>query len=105
MHRFDWNQWLGKDGHSFVDKHKKLANLFLTAFKTYADENLTGDEANDVQETSAQQAHTKLSKIKPDLPFERNATGEPIFLLKCEDVKLEDKKHIFRCFLKAQYGK
>lgn len=104
-HRFDWNQYFGKNGHSFIDAHKAEADSFLAKFQTYAKDHLTGDEADNPNDVSEQKARTKLSKHKPDLTFHRNSAGEPLLPPECLDVKLEEKKHIFRCFLKSQYGK
>ena len=103
MHRFDWNQFFGRHGESFVDNHKDVAGPFLGSFETYAKGHLTGDEGGGLEDVS-QKPRTKLSTLKPDLMFKRNSLGEPLLPPECLDVKLEEKKHIVRCFLKSLYG-
>jgi hypothetical protein len=103
-HRFDWNEYLGSNGKSFVDGHDAEATPFVNKFRTYAQGNLTGDEAEDFQGVSAPKAQRKLSKLKPDIVFNRNSKREALLPIDCLDLKLEDKKHVFRSFLKSQYG-
>ena len=102
--RFDWNKYFGRNGKSFVDEHEAPATSFVNAFREYALENLSGDEADDVKDDSTHKAPTKVSNIKPDIQFKRNSFQEPLLPPDSLDLKLEEKKHIFRCFLKSKYG-
>lgn len=102
--RFDWNKFLGKAGKSFVENDEAEADAFLDKFREYAQEHLSGDEGDTLQDVSADKGRTKLSQLKPDLAFTRNSKQEALLPADCLTLKLEEKKHVFRCFLKSQYG-
>jgi hypothetical protein len=104
LHRFDWNEYLGTSGKSFIDNHDSEATPFVEKFKKYAEDNLTADEAEESHDISLAKAKTKLSKLKLDLTFKCNSAREPLLPADWPELKLEDKKHVLRCFLKAQYG-
>jgi hypothetical protein len=104
LNRFDWNKFLGQNGQSFVDEHGAEAQSFVDKFTEYAEGHLSGSEAEDVEDNSKGKARPKLSNLKPDLTFTRNSKQEALLPHNCLDLKLEDKKHVFRCFLKSQYG-
>ena len=95
---------MGMNGTSFVDTYDAEAKPFVEKFKKYADENLTGDEAGDMPTVTPSNLPIKLSKLKPDIIFQRHSKREALLPVDCLDLKLDDKKHVFRCFLKAQYG-
>jgi len=80
------------------------AQLFVDKFTEYMESHLSGNEADDVKDDLKAKARPKLSNMKPDLTFTRNSKREALLPQDCLDLKLEDKKHIFWCFLKSQYG-
>jgi hypothetical protein len=104
LFRFDWNKCLGADGRSFVDEHNEEAQSFLEKFSEYAESHLGGHEAGEVQDNTKSKARQMLSNLKPDLTFTRNSKDEALLPDDCLDLKLEDKKHVFRSFLKSRYG-
>lgn len=87
-----------------MDEHEVEAHSFLDKFTEYAENHLSGSEADDIKDASKGKAQAKLSTLKPDLTFARNSRQEALLPEDCMDLKLEEKKHVFRCFLKSQYG-
>jgi len=80
------------------------AQSFVDKFTEYMESHLSGNEADDVKDDPKAKAQPKLSNMKPDLTFIRNSKQEALLPQDCLDLKLEDKKHVFQCFLKSQYG-
>jgi hypothetical protein len=87
-----------------VDEHDEEAQSFVAKFAEYAESHLSGNEADAVDDTSKGKARQKMSTLKPDLTFTQTMQQEPMLPQDCLDLKLEEKKHLFRCFLKSQYG-
>lgn len=81
------------------------AQSFVDKFTEYAESHMSGNEADDVQNDTKANPRPKLTTMKPDLAFTRNSKREALLPEDCLDLKLEDKKHVFRCFLKSQYGR
>lgn len=82
---------------------------YETAFTRYLHENLTDDEEDPgetpgLQEVEHKQRSAKLGMNKPDIIFEWKSGLGPILPKNCLRERLEEKKHIMRCFLKAHYG-
>jgi hypothetical protein len=76
----------------------------------YLKKNLTDDEGGDASDgdSDVDDHHVRVGlrgRPKPDIIFDRSLEGYPILPSNCMKEKLEDKKHIIRCFLKAHYGK
>jgi len=80
------------------------AQSFVDKFTEYMESHLSGNEADDVKDDPKAKARLKLSNMKPDLTFTRNSKWKAFLPQDCLDLKLEDKKHVFWCFLKSQYG-
>jgi len=80
------------------------AQSFVDKFTEYVESHLSGNEANNVKDDPKAKAWPKLSNMKPDLTFVWNSKWEVLLPQDCLDLKLEDKKHVFWCFLKSQYG-
>ena len=106
----DYNKHIGIGKQSFITEHVKAVDTYEKAFSEYLCQNLTDDEEHDedgkeIQDTQFHHRSATFAINKPDIKFEWKVGFGLILPKNCLKAKLEDKKHIMRCFLKAQYGK
>lgn len=104
---YDFNKSLGRGKKGFVNEHSAAVKPFNAAWNRYLSKNLTDDEdeengAGDEDPLPVWSGKVSINKL--DIVFKYNSRGEPLLPSSCLNLKLEEKKHLMRCFIKALYG-
>jgi hypothetical protein len=100
----DFNKSLGRGKKDFFKKKSNISTNHETSWLEYLDENLTGAEDNKGSEDEIPFRSGQSLTKKPEINFRSNSNGEPLLPSDCLTMKLDDKKHVMWCFLKAHYG-
>ena len=106
---YDYNKSLGQGKKSFFNNQSAQLSMVLRPYEDsweqYIAKNLTDCEANDIDEDPIHVWSSKSLRKKQDIIFLSNSNRDPLLPSNCLTMKLEDKKHVMRCFLKANYGR